>query len=135
MPDLQVAVRFVAGVTSVVGARSHSVVVDRPAEKGGNDLGFLGGELFLAGVGGCFMSTLAAAAKARNIAVEKASVVVRGVEAQHPSRFSDVQLEVELETNVSVEETNKLIEIAERGCTVYNTLRMGVQLTVHRGHP
>ena len=36
--------------------RSHQVLVDRPVEKGGADEGPMGGELFLAAVGGCFMT-------------------------------------------------------------------------------
>lgn len=46
-----------AGPTTAT-ARSHRVVIDRPAAKGGEDRGALGGECLLVALGGCFMSNL-----------------------------------------------------------------------------
>jgi len=130
--ELSARVRLVEGTTSLASSRSHSVAVDRPADKGGSDLGFLGGELFLAGEGGCFLSNVAAAARARGITLRRAEVLVRGVQAEAPPRFSAVQLEVELEADASAEELDKLLLVAERGCIVSNTLKAGTQLTVRR---
>ena len=132
MAELSVRVQLVEGSTSLATSRSHSVVVDRPAEKGGADLGFLGGELFLAGEGGCLLSTLVAAARGRDIALRRAEVQVRGIQAEHPPRFSEVVVEVELEADAGEEELDKLVLIAERGCIVSNTIRAGTPLTVRR---
>ena len=77
--ELQALVQWVGGTTSLASSRTHSVTVDRPAEKGGSDLGFAGGELFVAGLGGCFMSNLVAAAQARHIKVDSARVNARRV--------------------------------------------------------
>ena len=57
--------------TTIEGAaRQHRVVIDRPEAKGGRDQGPMGGELLLLGLGGCFLSNLIAAARARKVAVD-----------------------------------------------------------------
>ena len=54
------------GASSAVGiVRTHRVAIDRPIAKGGTDKGPLGGEYLLVSLGGCFMSNLLAAIRAR----------------------------------------------------------------------
>ena len=57
--EITVHVRQIAGSTSEATLRTHKVLVDRPVAKGGADQGPMGGELFLAGLGGCFMPVAA----------------------------------------------------------------------------
>ncbi|MGI8644143.1 MAG: OsmC family protein [Thermomicrobiales bacterium] len=132
MATLDVRVRMVEGSMSVASGRGHAVVVDRPVDKGGTDLGFLGGELLLASEGGCFLSNLVAAAKAREIRLDRVDVMVRGTQADAPPRFAAIALDVVIESDASDEEIAKLLQIAERGCIVSNTLRQGTELTVAR---
>ena len=132
MADLSVRVRLVEGSTLLATARSHGVVIDRPTEKGGADLGFLGGDLLLASEGGCLLSNLVAAAQARGISLDRVDVTVRGVPAEQPARFAEVIVEVDMEAAAGPEELDKLLTIAERGCIVSNTLRGGSALTVRR---
>ena len=113
--------------TSVVAARHHHVLVDRPLEKDGEDQGPMGGELFLAGLGGCFMSNLLAAINARNAEVTDIDVEVIGTLSEAPVRFSDIEMSVNARfTDRKLME--KLITIAERGCLVFNTLKDAVNL-------
>ena len=51
---ISVEVEQVGPSTGSATARSHTVFVDRPVEKGGNDRGPLGGEYLLMSLGGCF---------------------------------------------------------------------------------
>ncbi|MDP9369486.1 MAG: OsmC family protein [Chloroflexota bacterium] len=132
MADLAVRVRLVEGSTSLATARSHGVVIDRPTDKGGGDLGFLGGELLLASEGGCPLSNLVAAAQARGIRLHQVDVTVRGIPADHPPRFAEVLVEVAMEADASPEDLDTLLTVAERGCIVSNTLRGGTMLTVRR---
>jgi putative redox protein len=129
-----VQLKNVDGFTSLISARTHSVVVDRVTERGGNDLGFTGGELLLAAQGGCFATTFFGAAQARGIAVSRFNVTVTGVSEPNPSRYVSIHLAVDVEADASDEEIDKLILIAERGCTVSNTLRPGVELGVSRSN-
>ena len=59
--------------------------IDRPAAKGGGDAGPMGGELFLAAVGGCFMSNLLAAIRGREADISDVRVEVVGILADSPA--------------------------------------------------
>jgi putative redox protein len=115
--------------TTEAQIRQHHVLIDRPEAKGGADRGPMGGELFLAAVGGCFMSNLLAAINSRNAPVAAARVEVVGTLVEGPLRYQAVELRVaaECEDRGLVE---KLVEIADRGCIMTNTLRDKIDLTV-----
>ena len=82
----------------------------------------MGGELFLAAIGGCFMSNLLAAIRAREAAVTDAQVEVVGVLAEAPARFTSVEMRVSA-TYQDAALFEKLVEIADKGCIMMNTLR------------
>jgi putative redox protein len=132
MSNTEVRVRLVEGFTGMVSARTHTVTVDRRVERGGADLGFTGGELLLAALGGCFLTTLAGAAEARGIVLHRVDVAVRSVEAQGPARYTDVTIDADVDADAPDEEIDKLLVIAERGCTVSNTLKSGAVVAVKR---
>ena len=113
---------------------SHRVLVDRTIEKNGTDQGPMGGQLFLASVGGCFMSNLLAAIKARDSQVSNVQTEVTGVVAPDaPARFTSVELLVTADGDrVNLE---KLVEIAARACIMVNTLRPVLDLQVRIGVP
>ncbi|MDE3196209.1 MAG: OsmC family protein [Acidobacteriota bacterium] len=102
--------------------REHRVLIDRPEAKGGSDAGPMGGELFLASIGGCFMSNLLAAAKARNLDLSGLRVEVTGELAPAPDRFVSVALAVSA-AHANPAELAKVVEVAGRGCIMMNTLR------------
>jgi len=114
--------------TSEALVRTHRVLIDRPEDKGGSDLGPMGGELFLAAIGGCFMSNLLAAIKARNVDVSDVRTVVVGTIEATPARFSAV--EVHVEARGGSEEIERLVEVADRGCIMMNTLRGKLDLSI-----
>ena len=125
---MSIQIRQTGPATSEARIREHNVVIDRPASKGGDDQGPMGGELFLASIGGCFMSNLLAAIKAREANVSGVRTEVIGTLADSPARFTAIELCVS--ANYSDREMfEKLVEIAERGCTMVNTLRGTLDLT------
>src|SRR5579871_6573060 len=91
---LKVQLRQVSGPTSEATVRGHRVLVDRPVAKGGADAGPMGGELFLASIGGCFMSNLLAAVRARDAQVSNVRTEVIAELAEAPARFTAVDLYV-----------------------------------------
>lgn len=115
--------------TSEGRARSHKVSCDRPEAKGGSDAGPMGGELFLMGLGGCFMSNLLAAVKARDADVSGLEVEVKGTLDGTPPRFTGVDMRITgaYEDRAEME---KLAVIAERGCIVANTVKDAVKLQI-----
>ncbi len=134
MATIEIEVNQNGPATSEASVRGHRVVVDRPTVKGGDDKGPLGGELILAGLGGCFMSNLLAAIRARDADVTNAKTKVTATIADNPARFSAVELSVsaDCEDPALLE---KLVTIAERGCIAANTLRGGLDLTVKIEQP
>ena len=105
--EVNVSVNQISASTSACTARHHKILSDRPEAKGGTDRGPMGGEMLLMGLGGCFMSNLLAAVRAREAPVSGLAIDVAGT------------LEME-----------KLVTIAERGCIVANTLKNAVQLSL-----
>ena len=129
MAEIRIQVRQTGVSTSQAVIRDHRVLIDRPTAKGGEDKGPMGGELFLAAVGGCFMSNLLAAAKGREVEISNIETNVTGTLAEAPTRFSSVQMEV----NAICKDPDllaKLVGIAERGCIMVNTLRGHCDLAV-----
>ena len=132
--QIKIQLRQVSSSTSEATLRTHQVLIDRPVEKGGADMGPMGGELFLAAVGGCFMSNLLAAAKTRQIEICNVRVEVRGTIADSPSRFSAVELQITAD-NMDRELLDRLVEIADRGCIMMNTLRGKLDVLMRTGLP
>ena len=127
--EINIAIRQTAASTSEAAIRQHKITIDRPAAKGGADQGPMGGELFLAAIGGCFMSNLLAAIKGREAEVSDAHTEVIGTLAESPARFAAVELNVTAKYS-DREQFEKLVEIADRGCIMMNTLRGKLDITV-----
>ena len=130
--QLQIHLRQKSRSSSEATIRQHRVPVDRPAAKGGEDTGPMGGELFLASIGGCFMSTLLAAIRSREAPISGVSLKVTGKLADAPARFTSIELLAAAEDG-DPETFEKLLDIAERGCIMMNTLRDKLDITVAVG--
>ena len=129
MTNMKIELRQVSDSTSDASMRDHHVLIDRPREKGGADQGPMGGELFLASIGGCFMSNLLAAIRTRNAEVSDVRTQVSGTIAEGPARFSAI--EVHVTANGPIELIERLVEVADRGCIMMNTLRGKVPVVIH----
>ena len=132
MTMMKIQVRQVSASTSEATLRTHHVLIDRPVEKGGTDRGPMGGDLFLASVGGCFMSNLLAAIQARGEQISDARLEVIGTIAESPARFSALELYVTAD-GANPELLEKLVEIADRGCIMMNTLRGKLDVRIRIG--
>lgn len=126
---IQADVRQIGGSHSRGTAREHTVEIDRPRAKGGTDRGAMGGELLLLALGGCFMSNLLAAIRARDAAISDARASVEAVLDGDPERVTAFTMRVEARTD-DLELLEKLVTIAERGCMVTNTLKETAPVTV-----
>ena len=127
--EVTALVRQISGSTSEGRARSHRVRCDRPEAKGGSDGGPMGGELFLIGLGGCFMSNLLAAIESREAEITDVEVALSAQLEGTPPRFTEIELQVS-GVYQDKEELEKLVIIAERGCIVANTIRDAVVLKI-----
>lgn len=129
MNEIKIQLRQVSAATCQLNVRAHQVLIDRPVEKGGTDNGPMGGELFLGSVGGCFMSNLLAAIKARDAKIDGVRTEVIATLAESPARFSALELLVSADGE-DRDLLHKLVEIADRGCIMMNTLRGKLDLHV-----
>lgn len=132
MPEVTTVISQIEGTTAArTRIRGHELVSDRPTEKGGGNQGPMGGELFVASLGGCFMSNLIAAFKGRGIAATDLSVTVSGTLDGTPPRFQKMAMAV-TGSGVDRDQMEKMVLIAERGCIVANTLKpfMDVEITL-----
>jgi putative redox protein len=127
--ELEVRIEQVGPSTAKGVARSHTVLIDRPVAKGGADQGPLGGELLLLALGGCFMSNLLAAIRAREAAISDVRIAVTGTIDGTPERFTGLTLEVSAK-HEDAALLGKLVTIAERACIVTNTLREGATISI-----
>jgi putative redox protein len=121
------------GASAAVGiVRTHRVAIDRPIAKGGTDKGPLGGEYLLVSLGGCFMSNLLAAIRARETPlgnVGNVRITVTATIEGTPDRVTAMAMTVGAE-GADREMLEKLVEIAGRACIVTNTLKRALPITV-----
>jgi len=130
--EMKVQLRQISPSTSEAAMGPHRLLVDRPLDKNGTDQGPMGGQLFLASVGGCFMSNLLAAIRARESQVSNVQTEVTGVVAADvPARFTSLELLVTADGERK--ELEKLTDIAARGCIMINTLRPVFDVRVRIG--
>ena len=94
---MNIQIRQIGSSASEAAIRSHRVQIDRPTDKGGADEGPMGGELFLAAIGGCFMSNLLAAIKARQAKISEVQTEVTATPSGSPPRFTEIELCVSAE--------------------------------------
>ena len=132
MPTIHVTVNQLDHSASHGQARSHSLIMDRPEAKDGQNKGPMGGEALLLGLGGCFMSNLLAAAKARDITISDARTEIAAELADAPPRYTDIHMRVTAQCEPA-DQLVKLVTIAERGCIVANTLAKAVNLSIECG--
>ncbi|MGY8815605.1 MAG: OsmC family protein [Gammaproteobacteria bacterium] len=129
MSEIKINVTQVSDITSEATVRTHKILVDRPQEKGGEDNGAMGGELFLVALGGCFMSNLLAAILAREVNASGMSVDVYGKLEDTPPRFTQVTLKISGNYSDS-EEIERLALMSEKACIVANTIKGSVTMEI-----
>lgn len=130
--EIKVQLRQISSTTSEAAFGKHHVLVDRPVSKGGSDAGPMGGELFLTSIGGCFMSNILAAIRAREAPISEVQTEVTGTLADSPVRFTSVELCVTAKSG-DPELLEKIVQIADRACIMMNTLRDKLELRIRVG--
>ena len=130
MPTIHAIVEQLDYSASRGQAREHTLIMDRPEAKGGQNRGPMGGEALLLGLGGCFMSNLLAAAKARDVVLSDARAEIAAeLSATPPARYTAISMRVSA-NGADRETLEKLVLIAERGCIAANTLNKAVELDI-----
>jgi uncharacterized OsmC-like protein len=86
---------------------------------------------FLGALGGCLLMSLRIAARVRKVELRRASIRARANEKGH---LKEIKVELQVEFGADDDRIRRLVEVAERGCHVRNSIRDDVAfaLTVTR---
>jgi len=117
------------------------VVAGLHPATGGDGSFVCSGDMLLEALAACAGTTLKAVATALSIPLRSGTVVAEGdldfrgtlgVAKDAPVGFREIRLKFDLDTDAPPEQVAKLLELTERYCVVYQTLRGPNQLSVSR---
>jgi uncharacterized OsmC-like protein len=106
---------------------------------GGDGLHVCSGDMLLQALAACAGVTLKAVATALNVTIAGGTVSAEGdldfrgtlgVARDAPVGFSDIRLTFDLETDAAPELVSKVVDLTERYCVVYQTLKNSPNLSV-----
>jgi len=127
----EVETRTVSGRPAAVGsAGPFTLVVDRPADGGGDGIGFNGGQLLYLAVAGCVSNDLYREAAGFGIALDRVRVIVRGDFSGDPPVSENVEYEVEIAGEAPEERLRELVEHVDRIAEIPSSLRRGTSVAL-----
>ena len=106
---------------------------------GGEGSQVCSGDMLLEALAACAGTTLKAVATALSISLKSGTVLAEGdldfrgtlgVSKEAPVGFREIRLRFDLQTDAAPEQVAKLVELTERYCVVFQTLRGLTKLTV-----
>lgn len=104
-----------------VASGHHTLVTDQPIEDGGNDAGMSPVELFVGSLGSCVAYFVGRYCARHQIPCEGFTIEVDWSYAEQPHRVGAVELRVNLPSELTPEQREKLLKVAH-GCTVHQSL-------------
>ncbi len=119
-------------ITCKVETDAGTVQAGLHPATGGDGSHACSGDMLLQALVACAGVTLKSVATAMDINIKKGTVKANGlldfrgtlgVDRQTPVGFKKIELVFELDTNADREKLKKLVELTERYCVVYQTLR------------
>ena len=119
-------------VTCAIETGKPGIPVGLHPAAGGDGLAACSGDMLLEALVGCAGVTLAAVATAMGVELETAIVSAEGdldfrgtlgVARDAPVGFARIRLLFEIDTDASADKVQKLVELTERYCVVFKTLR------------
>jgi pyruvate/2-oxoglutarate dehydrogenase complex dihydrolipoamide acyltransferase (E2) component/uncharacterized OsmC-like protein len=120
------------GYTIHVRSRDHEWILDEPASDGGANRGPDPVSAFLGALLSCMTISFKAAAKRRNVALQR---MTGHVQATPQGHIKHIAMTLEVWSGASEESVRALLEPAKRGCYVSGVLKpeidFTVELTVH----
>jgi putative redox protein len=118
---MEIKVRQIDKFKFNVQARSHSVICDQPAEKGGEDAGMTPPELMLASLGTCAEFYAVQYLRTRKLDDQGVEVTVTAEKLMQPARLGNFRIHVTCPASLSPEQTEGLRRSVHH-CLIHNTL-------------
>jgi uncharacterized OsmC-like protein len=135
--NFEVRTDSLAGTATALGwARGHTVVIDRPADGGGQDLGFNGGELLHLAVAGCVSNDLVREARALGVRLTRVAITASGGFTGNPQVSAGIGYSVEVWGDAPAAALRELVARVDTIAEIPNSLRRGtaVRLSEARVH-
>jgi organic hydroperoxide reductase OsmC/OhrA len=128
--QINVGFTAIGGTQAGLGhAGGHSLVADRPVGlAGGTGLGFNGGELLAAALGGCFWNDLHYAAETFGAAIKVQAVNVDITLDGAPPRVTAARIVARLVAD-SPDAARQIFAAASAGSTIANSIRPAIPVT------
>lgn len=127
----------VDSITCQLAMPPHPACAGLHPLTGGDGRGACSAEMLLQALVGCAGVTLGAVATAMEISVRSGSITVEGdvdfrgtlgISREVPIGFQEIRLKFDLDSDAPPDKLNKLIELTERYCVVYQTLKNSPRL-------
>jgi len=135
--NFEVRTDSLAGTATAVGwARGHTVVIDRPSDGGGRDLGFNGGELLHLAIAGCVSNDLFREARVLGLRLTRVAVTAQGEFSGSPQTSAGIGYSVEVWGDAPAAALRELVARVDAIAEIPNSLRRGtaVQLAGAQVH-
>jgi putative redox protein len=127
-----VTLNWIGGKQLQAKMRKFTVLLDNPEDSGGNDTGPMPTELFLTALGGCYSSAFAYFAMKMRINLRTLRVTVSSFRSESPPRFTHITITaMPTIDKMSEKKLARLSELAEKYCTVGNTIKKRTEIIVH----
>jgi uncharacterized OsmC-like protein len=133
--------RLGEGINCRVQSPRGEIVAGLHPAGGGDGSEACSGDMLLEALVGCAGVTLRAVATAMNIPLRSGTITAEGdldfrgtlgVSKESPIGFSDIRMTFHLDTDAPAEQVEKLIQLTERYCVIYQTLKNPPQVTSRR---
>jgi len=129
--NFEVRTDSLSGTATVLGwARGHTVVIDRPADGGGQDLGFNGGELLHLAVAGCVSNDLFREARALGLRLTRVAITAGGEFTGNPPASGGISYSVEVWGDAPVAALRELVARVDAIAEIPNSLRRGTDVRI-----
>ena len=122
-------VTHLEGACFAAQIRSHTIVVDQPADAGGDDLGPMPLELLGASLGTCVALYVQRFLQVRSLPYEGLRVEVSERRAKAPARVAEFEVRVVLPAELP-EHHAAMLERVVQSCPAHNTLVHGAAVSV-----
>jgi len=127
MQNYEVTVRRQSGQHVVAAAREFSLTLG--AKRGDGTAGFNPVETLLSAVGACLLTALQMVAELSQIPLEGMVVQLNGTRQDKPPQLVAVTYQLTVQTVVPEERLMRLVQMAERNSTVFQTLSLAIPVS------
>jgi uncharacterized OsmC-like protein len=123
-------IRWVEGVQLAVEVRNHHLVVDQPAEEGGQDRGMTPTEMFVASLGTCIGYFALRFCQRHKIQTDGLKISMEWDYAEQPHRVGAIRVHASFPMKLEPALKARLQKVLE-GCTVHQSLTHPPKITVN----